>query len=56
VTARISELQISVSARLQAADALQAQLAAQQQQLTAILQSLNFSSFGVSTASSSAIG
>src|SRR5207249_640983 len=43
---RISRLQASVSAQLQAADALQAKLTAQQLVLTAILQSLNFSSFG----------
>jgi flagellar hook-associated protein 2 len=48
---RISQLQTSMTTRLQAADALQAQLASQQQQLSAILQSLNFTSFGAPGAS-----
>jgi flagellar hook-associated protein 2 len=43
---RISRLQASLTAQLQAADALQAQLASQQQQLNATIQSLNYSAFG----------
>jgi flagellar hook-associated protein 2 len=43
---RIGQLQTRVAARLQAADALQAQLTAQQSLLSATLQSLYFTSFG----------
>jgi flagellar hook-associated protein 2 len=43
---RIGQLQTRVAAQLQAADALQAQLSAQQSVLTATLQSLTFTSFG----------
>jgi flagellar capping protein FliD len=43
---RISRLQARLTTQLQAADALQAQLAAQQQTLNATIQSLNYSAFG----------
>jgi flagellar hook-associated protein 2 len=43
---RISVMQASLTRQLQAADALQAQLTSQQQQLNATIQSLNYSAFG----------
>ena len=43
---RIGRLQASLTKQLQAADALQARLTSQQQQLNATIQSLNYSSFG----------
>jgi hypothetical protein len=39
-------MQASLTRQLQAADALQAQLTSQQQQLNGTIQSLNYSSFG----------
>jgi flagellar hook-associated protein 2 len=46
---RINVMQTSLQARLQAADALLAQLASQQQMLTASIQSLNMATFGKQT-------
>jgi flagellar hook-associated protein 2 len=46
ITERINQLQARVSAQLQAADALQAQLTAQQNLLTATLEALNVTTFG----------
>ena len=43
---RISRLQASLTRQLQTADALQARLTSQQQQLSATIQSLNYSAFG----------
>src|SRR5262249_29714765 len=56
LSTRISDLQTSLTARLQAADALQAQLASQQSVLSATIQSLNYSSFGAPTSTSNTIG
>jgi flagellar hook-associated protein 2 len=54
---RIGILQKALTAQLEAADAFEAQLQSQQNQLTATIQSLNFTSFGVPpTTSSNAIG
>jgi flagellar hook-associated protein 2 len=46
LNARIATAQASLTKKLQVADALQAQLTSQQQQLNATIQSLNYSSFG----------
>jgi flagellar hook-associated protein 2 len=46
MTDRINDMQTALQARLQAADALLAQLASQQQMLTASIQSLNLTTFG----------
>ncbi len=46
LTARINAMQTAMSTKLQAADALVAQLASQQSLLTASIQSLNFTSYG----------
>jgi flagellar hook-associated protein 2 len=46
LNARIAIMQASLTRQLQAADALQAQLTSQQQQLNGTIQSLNYSSFG----------
>jgi hypothetical protein len=46
MTLRISNFQRATSARLQAADALLAQLQSQQQLLTATIQSMNYSLYG----------
>jgi flagellar hook-associated protein 2 len=54
LNARIAVQQASLTSRLQAADALQAELTAQQQELNGTIQSLNFSSFG--TPASSSVG
>jgi flagellar hook-associated protein 2 len=50
LNARISRLQANLSRQLQAAEAFQAKLTSQQQQLNATIQSLNFSSFGTPAA------
>ncbi len=54
LNARIAIQQASLTSQLQAADALQAELTAQQQELNGTIQSLNFSSFG--TPASSSVG
>jgi flagellar hook-associated protein 2 len=46
LTARIATAQANLTKQLQAADALQAKLTSQQQQLNGTIQSLNYSSFG----------
>jgi hypothetical protein len=46
-------MQTSLQAKLQAADALLAQLASQQQMLAASIQSLNLATFGTQNTSSS---
>ena len=53
---RIAVMQSSMSAKLQAADALVAKLQAQQQVLTASIQSLNYSLFGVQNSNGSFSG
>jgi flagellar hook-associated protein 2 len=52
LNARISTAQANLTRQLQAADALQAQLDSQQQQLSATIQSLNFSAFGAAPSTS----
>jgi flagellar capping protein FliD len=54
LNARIAIQQASLTSQLQAADALQAELTSQQQELNGTIQSLNFSSFG--TPASSSVG
>lgn len=56
LNSRISVMQTALTAQLEAADAFEAQLQSQQSELTATIQSLNFTSFGVPAGSSSAIG
>ena len=52
LNARIAITQASLTRQLQAADALQAQLTSQQQQLNGTIQSLNYSAFGASPSTS----
>ncbi len=49
-------MQTALTSQLEAADALEAQLQSQQSELTATIQSLNFTSFGVPAGSSNAVG
>jgi len=53
---RISIMQTALTSQLQQADALEAQLESQQNVLTATIQSLNFTSFGVPAGTSNAVG
>jgi hypothetical protein len=45
-------MQASLTRQLQAADALQAQLTSQEQQLSGTIQSLNYSAFGAAPSTS----
>jgi flagellar hook-associated protein 2 len=53
---RISVMQTALTAQLEAADSLEAQLQSQQGELSATIQGLNFTSFGASTATSNGVG
>jgi flagellar capping protein FliD len=52
----ISILQTALTAQIEAADAFEARLQSQQGELTATIQSLNFTSFGAPTTSSNSVG
>jgi flagellar hook-associated protein 2 len=52
LNARIAIMQASLTRQLQAADALQAQLTSQEQQLSGTIQSLNYSAFGAAPSTS----
>jgi flagellar hook-associated protein 2 len=56
LNARISLMQSNLSTQLEAADALEAQLTSQQNELSSTIQSLNYSAFGANAATSNTVG
>ncbi len=56
LNSRITIMQTALTSQLEAADAFEAQLQSQQNELTATIQSLNFTSFGAPTGTSSSVG
>jgi peptidoglycan hydrolase CwlO-like protein len=56
LNANITVMQTQLTSQLEAADALQAQLASQQNELSSTIQSLDYTSFGASLATSTTVG
>ena len=56
LNARIAVMQTNLSTELEAEDALQAELESQQNELTATIQSLDYSAFGAPTGTSNTVG